>query len=58
MLVEAVAVLSIMCNIGGRHRQKYRHNKWFVINRNVLIVFWRTFYLILRDLFKIQIDIG
>ena len=41
--------------IGGHHRQKYRHNKWFVINRNGLIVFRGTFHLILRDLFKIQI---
>ena len=27
--------------MGSRHRQKYRHNKCFVINRNGLIVFWR-----------------
>ena len=25
--------------IGGHHSQKYRQNKWFVINRNGLIVF-------------------
>ena len=24
---------------------KYRHSKWFVINRNGLIVFWRTVFL-------------
>ena len=42
--------------MGGRYRHKYRHIKWFVINRNGLIVFWGTVYLILRDLFKIQID--
>ena len=41
---------------GGRHRQKYRYNKWSVINRNVLIVCWRTVYLTSRDLFKIQMD--
>ena len=42
--------------MGGRHRQKHMHNKWFVINRNGLIIFWRTVYLISRDLFKIQMD--
>ena len=42
--------------MGDRHRQKYRYNKWFVINRNGLIVFWRTIYLISRDLFKIKMD--
>ena len=42
--------------MGGRHRQKHRHSKWFVINRNGLIFFWRTVYLIIRDLFKIQIE--
>ena len=41
---------------GGRHRQKYRYYKWSVINRNVLIVCWRTVYLTSRDLFKIQMD--
>ena len=35
---------------------KNMHNKWFVINRNGLIIFWRTVYLISRDLFKIQMD--
>ena len=40
--------------MGGRYRQKYRHIKWFVINRNGLIVFWGTVYLISRDLFKIH----
>ena len=32
---------------------KYRHSKWFVINRNGLIVFWRTVFFISRD-YKIQ----
>ena len=36
--------------------RKYRHSKWFVIKRNGLIVFWRTVYLISRDLFKVQMD--
>ena len=34
----------------------YRQSKWFVIKRNGLIVFWRTVYLISRDLFKVQMD--
>lgn len=44
--------------MGGRHRQKYKHNKWFVKNRNNSVVFWVTANLILRDLFKIQIDMS
>ena len=50
MLVDAAAALSIRCYIGGRRRQKYRHNNC------QLIVFWRTVNLIKRDLFGIQID--
>ena len=30
--------LEIASCMGGRQRQKYRHNKWFVIKRNGLIV--------------------
>ena len=48
--------ISLTNFMGGRHRQKYRHNKWFVINRNSLIVFGRTAYLISKDLSKIQMD--
>ena len=43
--------------MGGRHRKKYRHNKWIVINRNGLMVFWRTVYHFSRDLFKIQMGL-
>ena len=50
MLVDAAAAPSIRCNIGGRRRQKYRHNNF------QLIIFCRTLNLILRDLFKIQLD--
>ena len=41
-----------MLGMGGCHHQQYNHNKSFVINRNGLLVFWRTVYLISRDLFK------
>ena len=52
--VQRIQIL--MLGMGGCHRQQYRHNKPFVINRNGLLVFWRTVYLISRDLFKIQMD--
>ena len=50
--VQRIQIL--MLGMGGCHRQQYRHNKSFVINRNGLLVFWRTVYVISRDLFKIQ----
>ena len=52
--VQRIQIL--MLGMGGCHRQQYRHNKSFVMNRNGLLVFWRTVYLISRDLFKIQMD--
>ena len=32
--------------MGGHHRQKYKHNKRFIINRNGVIVLCWTVYLV------------